>query len=210
MNTPSASNSLSVVAGNRQQMEHTILYRYFDSSGNLLYVGITKSQINRFSQHNAKSLWIPLIHSATFEHFQFRQDAIDAESRAIENENPKYNIAGLRNQKSISIINMHFLSLFMKSPDQHDIRHYEFAKAIQKGAQHSEPDLNLSQLLTATGYIAICCELTISESRAYANLTDCAECMRFFESEVYAEALSEAKEEISYAIYQLREVGIEK
>jgi predicted GIY-YIG superfamily endonuclease len=196
--------------GKGNTMEHTILYRYFDSSGNLLYVGITKSQINRFSQHNAKSVWIPLIHSATFEHFQFRQDAIEAESRAIENEDPKYNIAGSRNDKGISIINMHFLSLYMKSPDQHDIRHHEFAKAIQQGATHANPDIDLSRLLTATEFIATCCELTMAESKGYANLTDCAECIRFFESEVYANALSEAKSEIAFAIYELTEAGQNK
>jgi predicted GIY-YIG superfamily endonuclease len=191
-------------------MEHTILYRYFDSSGNLLYVGITKSQISRFSQHNSKSVWIPLIHTATFEHFEFRQDAIEAESRAIENEDPKYNIAGVRNDKDISIINMHFLGLFMRSADQHDIRHHDFAKAVQMGATHTEPHIDLGRLLTATEYIAICCELTINESEDYANLTDCAECVRFFASEVYANALSEAKSEIALKIYELTEAGQNK
>jgi predicted GIY-YIG superfamily endonuclease len=191
-------------------MEHTILYRYFDSSGNLLYVGITKSQINRFSQHNAKSAWIPYIATATFEHFEFRQDAVEAETRAIQSENPKFNIAGSRNDKGISIINFHFLSLFMQSADQHDVRHYEFAKAIQEGVTHINPHIDLNNILTGTEFIALCCELTMNESRDYANLTDCTECVRFFESDVYANALKEAKSEIAFAIYELTEAGQNK
>jgi predicted GIY-YIG superfamily endonuclease len=71
----------------------THLYRHFDVENNLLYVGISLSTINRLGQHQHHSKWFDEIKVVTIEHFLTRQDAINAEKKAIQNENPKYNIA---------------------------------------------------------------------------------------------------------------------
>ena len=46
----------SIKAEEAAKME-TDLYRHFDAAGNLLYVGISFSAINRFSQHKYGSEW---------------------------------------------------------------------------------------------------------------------------------------------------------
>ena len=73
---------------------NTTLYRYFDGDGHLLYVGITKNQFDRFAQHSKNSVWFSQIATATFEHFESRDQALIAETRAIGTELPKYNKAG--------------------------------------------------------------------------------------------------------------------
>jgi len=72
----------------------TTLYRYFDSKGQLLYVGITKNQFDRLNQHSRNSTWMPFIASATFHHFETREEALRAETKAIATELPKFNKAG--------------------------------------------------------------------------------------------------------------------
>jgi len=75
-------------------MNTTTLYRYFDFKGQLLYVGITKNQFNRASQHSKDSPWFSEIMSARFEHLETREAALKAESNAIATELPKFNKAG--------------------------------------------------------------------------------------------------------------------
>lgn len=72
----------------------TTLYRYFDSDGQLLYVGITKNQFDRFASHSKNSQWFSQIATATFEHLDTREQALVAETNAIGTELPKYNKAG--------------------------------------------------------------------------------------------------------------------
>lgn len=71
----------------------TSLYRFFDATGNLLYVGITRQQKGRFNQHAATKEWWSEVASSTVEHFPTREDALRAEAEAIGTENPRYNIA---------------------------------------------------------------------------------------------------------------------
>ena len=92
MNTPSASNSLSVVAGNRQQMhEQTTLYRFFDKDDRLLYVGISKNYLTRLVSHIQNKDWITQAVRCELEHFEHRQDASNAEIDAVYFENPLFN-----------------------------------------------------------------------------------------------------------------------
>ena len=72
----------------------TTLYRYFDSKSKLLYVGITKNQLNRFSTHSKEAPWFAEIATATFEQFISREKALEAETDAIGNEFPRFNKAG--------------------------------------------------------------------------------------------------------------------
>ena len=71
------------------------LYRHFDASGALLYVGIAKDALRRTAQHMAKSHWAHQMARVTFEHFDNRKSAEAAERRAILEENPMHNIRRL-------------------------------------------------------------------------------------------------------------------
>jgi predicted GIY-YIG superfamily endonuclease len=75
-------------------IQKTTLYRYFDSEGQLLYVGITKNPLERQAQHQKTQPWWDDVTSARFEHYSTREEAIKAEDYAIGTEWPRYNIAG--------------------------------------------------------------------------------------------------------------------
>jgi len=70
----------------------TALYRHFNAAGELLYVGISLSAINRLSQHKSSG-WSGEIIKVEIEHFESRMLAKDAEEKAIKLEKPKYNKA---------------------------------------------------------------------------------------------------------------------
>ena len=77
-------------------MEHNKtqhLYRHFDECGNLLYVGISLSTIQRLSQHKSQSHWFDNIQKITIEKFPSREDALQAERTAIQEEEPLHNLA---------------------------------------------------------------------------------------------------------------------
>lgn len=68
----------------------TALYRHFDSSGKLLYVGISLSAVHRLSRHGS-SPWYADIARVDIQHFETRADAMEAELIAIKTENPLFN-----------------------------------------------------------------------------------------------------------------------
>jgi excinuclease UvrABC nuclease subunit len=67
------------------------LYRHYDSSGVLLYVGISLNAVLRLGQHRKGSEWFELITTITIEHFRSRRQAVKAERKAIRKERPKFN-----------------------------------------------------------------------------------------------------------------------
>lgn len=75
-------------------IQNTTLYRYFNSEGQLLYVGITKNQFHRLQAHSKMAEWFPHVATATFQHFDSRPLALKAETHAIGTELPKFNKAG--------------------------------------------------------------------------------------------------------------------
>lgn len=70
----------------------TALYRHFDESGALLYVGISLSAMQRMEQHRDRSGWFDQIANVKIERYPTRQDALRAEENAIRSERPKYNV----------------------------------------------------------------------------------------------------------------------
>lgn len=72
----------------------TTCYRYFDSDGRLLYIGITKNLFDRQDAHQRTQTWWQEVAFATFTHFELREDALSYEARMIGIEFPKYNKAG--------------------------------------------------------------------------------------------------------------------
>ena len=72
---------------------NTQLYRHFDNSNTLLYVGISLSTFARLSQHKDHSPWFKQVNRVEIQHFDTRDEAMAAERQAIKTENPKFNIA---------------------------------------------------------------------------------------------------------------------
>lgn len=70
----------------------TTLYRFFDSDGTLLYVGITSWVEGRFSEHRRLKPW-EKVAVITLEHLPTRRAAFAAEAKAIKAELPLWNIA---------------------------------------------------------------------------------------------------------------------
>lgn len=71
----------------------TQLYRHFGKDGELLYVGVSLSAVARLSAHGAVSPWFRDIVRVDVEIFPTRAEALLAEKRAIQTENPLHNKA---------------------------------------------------------------------------------------------------------------------
>lgn len=84
----------------------TSLYRHFDGAGTLLYVGVSLSALHRLSQHRNHSHWFSKIKTVTIEHFSSREMAIEAETNAIRDERPLYNLLGNENKKTYVVDNL--------------------------------------------------------------------------------------------------------
>lgn len=80
-----------VPTGPRQK---TALYRHFDASDRLLYVGISLSAVQRLAQHRTGAKWFDQIARVDVQWLPSREDALAAESEAIRTERPQHNIAG--------------------------------------------------------------------------------------------------------------------
>jgi len=73
--------------------QRTALYRFFDASGRLLYIGISLQQVARQRQHRASSEWYQDIARSTVEWHPSRSSAADAERLASQAERPGWNRA---------------------------------------------------------------------------------------------------------------------
>jgi excinuclease UvrABC nuclease subunit len=67
------------------------VYRAFDSEGRVLYIGQTCNLGRRISDHVCSSWWCDAA-SITWEHFDSREDALEAERAAIRAERPPHNV----------------------------------------------------------------------------------------------------------------------
>ncbi len=72
--------------------DRVILYRLFDLSGNLLYVGITNDFKRRLNHHKNSKTWFKHVaRTDTSESFEHHGLAGMRERQVIENESPLYN-----------------------------------------------------------------------------------------------------------------------
>ncbi len=69
----------------------TALYRRFDESHRLLYVGISDDLPGRLRWHERHSAWTVFVVHRTVEWFATREQAGCAEIRAIQTEGPLFN-----------------------------------------------------------------------------------------------------------------------
>jgi DNA-binding GntR family transcriptional regulator/predicted GIY-YIG superfamily endonuclease len=71
--------------------ERTALYRFYDATKRLLYVGISSDLKKRWAQHEESKAWWPQVASETVEWLESRAAALVAERNAIRAENPLFN-----------------------------------------------------------------------------------------------------------------------
>lgn len=77
------------------------LYRFFNTKGELLYVGITNDPENRFRGHRADKPWWCQMATMKVENFKSRDELALAELQAIQSERPKYNKANLQPRENV-------------------------------------------------------------------------------------------------------------
>lgn len=70
------------------------VYRHWDETGRLLYVGVTEQFHDRQRIHRKNSPWMAFVAKITKEAYDTRVEAELAESRAIAHEAPVFNVAG--------------------------------------------------------------------------------------------------------------------
>jgi predicted GIY-YIG superfamily endonuclease len=70
-----------------------VLYRMFDSTRRLLYVGITANLAARFAEHAGEKPWWTSVVSVDLEHFTSRKAVERAEQEAVVSEAPLFNHA---------------------------------------------------------------------------------------------------------------------
>lgn len=68
------------------------VYRHFDKSGRLLYVGYSADPFKRTCGHMSKASWALEIASITIEWFPSGEEALAAEKKAIKTECPRENV----------------------------------------------------------------------------------------------------------------------
>lgn len=73
--------------------QRTAIYRLFDDSGRLLYVGIGRNPMARWAAHAERSWW-PSVSRFAVEWHATRKMAADEERRALRSESPVHNIQG--------------------------------------------------------------------------------------------------------------------
>jgi predicted GIY-YIG superfamily endonuclease len=81
----------------------TTLYRLYDNTDALLYIGIAGNPGRRFEQHRTEKPWWGDVTRITLEHHPTREDALEAELAAIRTENPRHNINGRAGQPETAI-----------------------------------------------------------------------------------------------------------
>jgi hypothetical protein len=78
------------------------LYRFYDASGQLLYVGISLHAAQRASEHRKDKAWWSDVARMEVQHLPTRHAALDAERTAIVNERPLHNV--VHNQQRGSVL----------------------------------------------------------------------------------------------------------
>lgn len=118
------------------------LYRFYDRTDVLLYVGITVDLPTRIKQHLSGKPWWSQVANMRVEHYPTRAEALEAERVAIETEGPLYNdqhnqIVEItetvdRTRKYAELI----VAYIVDGPDQYE----RLLKLADERLEESEPD----------------------------------------------------------------------
>lgn len=71
-----------------------VVYRMFNTEGELLYVGMSRNPARRFGDHSARD-WFRLVDGITLEWYPTFEAARASELQAIKTERPRYNLMDL-------------------------------------------------------------------------------------------------------------------
>lgn len=74
--------------------ERTAVYRLYDASGTLLYVGVSTNPVVRWVQHSGAQSWWSDVIRFEIAWTDTREDALLEEKRAMHDERPLYNRSG--------------------------------------------------------------------------------------------------------------------
>lgn len=74
--------------------DETAVYRLFDDAGRLLYVGVGRNPMNRWSAHADQHEWWPTVATFTVNWHATRAEAAAEERHALRNESPVHNLHG--------------------------------------------------------------------------------------------------------------------
>lgn len=165
----------------------TTLYRYYDSEGQLLYVGITGNNTKRQSQHRRNSFWFGEVATASFEYFDDREEALEAETKAIQNEKPKHNIKkhGITFQHSPYV---HMIYLAGMPDEGHDQLHKDFARKYREIFDATDGHVPKADMV-----IALAMQFAKVDIPDAPNLTKCNLCIDAFDSEWFDKAFKALK-----------------
>lgn len=164
----------------------TTLYRYFDGNGQLLYVGITGDNTKRQSQHRRNSFWFGEIESATFEHFDTRQQALEAETLAIRTERPMHNV-----QKGFVLEHspwVHMVYLAGSPDGGHDDAHKEFCHYYQDYFLRAD-----GNVATTDAVIAFAMHFTRVKYPDLPNIKSCKLCKDAISSDWFEQGFKDMK-----------------
>lgn len=75
-----------------QSIKPVAVYRMYDATGVLLYVGYSTNIAARIQNHQWRTAWIEDVVDITLAHYPDVHAARDAERVAIKTEAPRYNI----------------------------------------------------------------------------------------------------------------------
>lgn len=86
-----ASTVARMLGYDTHAISSTLLYRFHDHDGHLLYVGVTNRPAERWGTHRRKAPWWPLARHVTVTRYAANWLALDAERAAIRFEGPIFN-----------------------------------------------------------------------------------------------------------------------
>lgn len=89
--SPAASEPLQLTGEAVAHTEATALYRWYDESDRLLYLGISDNLPGRVKGHVRGSSWMDFAVRSTVARFPTRKEAAEAETAAIKAEQPLFN-----------------------------------------------------------------------------------------------------------------------
>lgn len=92
------STNLTIILPSDKLTSMFYLYRCFDASGDLLYIGRSKNWSSRWLSHRSISHWSRQVTRIEIKRFDSLTESIEAETEAIKNERPRFNV--LHNRKT--------------------------------------------------------------------------------------------------------------
>jgi predicted GIY-YIG superfamily endonuclease len=98
-----------------------VLYRFWKGN-DLLYIGMSIRAYQRFTEHQATAVFFAEATNITMERFADFEDLQIAESQAIRNEGPKYNVAQpeVKAEDAQHCCSMHRQLLSARAKQQHE------------------------------------------------------------------------------------------